>query len=62
VEIQREADYRITPMQIIHHAPAARGVNQLMYVGDVAEPPAIPVAVKIAVVLAVGWLVLRRRR
>jgi hypothetical protein len=48
-------------MQIVHHAPAARGVSQLMYVGDV-DPPGIPLAVKIVAVLAVGWLVFRRRR
>jgi hypothetical protein len=48
-------------MQIVHHAPVARGVSQLMYVGDVVDPPGIPLAVKIAAVLAVGWLLFVRK-
>ena len=48
-------------MQITHHKPAARGVNQLMYVGDVVDAPAISTPLKVALVLALGWLLLRRR-
>lgn len=47
-------------MQIVNHKPAARGVSQLMYVGD-TESPALSTPIKVALVLAVGWLLFRRR-
>jgi len=50
-------------MRIEHHKPAARGVNQLMYVGDDAAtaPSGIPV-LTIALVAAAAWLLLSGRR
>lgn len=47
-------------MRIVKHKPAARGVSQLMYVGDADVAPAIPTAVKIAIGLVVGWWLLKR--
>ncbi len=47
-------------MQITHHKPAARGVNQLMYVGDVVDPPTVS-PLTVAIVLALGWFLLGRR-
>ncbi len=48
-------------MKIVHHKPAARGVSQLMYVGD-AEPPPMPFSLKaVAVAIALGWFLFRRR-
>lgn len=50
-------------MQIIQHKPAARGVSQLMYVGDAETgAPALSTGVKIAIAIALGWLLLRKRR
>lgn len=52
-------------MQITHHKPAARGVSQLMYVGDdqavesATAPLSLPVKLAIAAVL--GWLLFSRR-
>lgn len=51
----------VAHMQIIQHKPAARGVSQLMYVGDV-EVSAVPLGVKIGIAIALGWLLLRKRR
>lgn len=51
-------------MQIVHHKPAARGVNQLMYVGDAEVTPALTpsgaVIAKIALLAGLAWLLLRR--
>lgn len=50
-------------MRITHHKPAARGVNQLMYVGDdqaVENAVSVLTPVKIAVLVAVGWLLFGR--
>jgi len=46
-------------MRVVKHKPAARGVSQLMYVGDADVAPAIPSIVKVAAVLAAAWLLLR---
>lgn len=43
-----------------NHAPAARGVSQLMYVGD--DQPVVPAkfsVLTVALMLAVGWWLLR---
>jgi hypothetical protein len=52
-------------MQIVHHKPAARGVSQLMYVGDdqavEGATSAISLPVKIAIAAAIGWLLLRSK-
>ncbi len=52
----------MTQMRLTHHKPAARGVNQLMYVGDdqAVESAAsgMPASVKVAVAVVVGWLLL----
>lgn len=42
-------------MQMTHHKPAARGVNQLMYVGDIEIDP-IPWVKWGAIALAAWWL------
>lgn len=56
-------------MQIVHHKPAARGVSQLMYVGDAEYadypwgselPPSWRTPVKLIAVLGVCWLLFRR--
>lgn len=47
-------------MRIISHKPAARGVSQLMYVGDAEPPRTAPSILTIAVVAAIAWVVLRR--
>lgn len=52
-------------MQIVHHKPAARGVTQLMYVGDdqaVEQATGVSLGVKVGVVLVLGWLLFGRRR
>lgn len=49
-------------MQIIQHKPAARGVNQLMYVGDADVSSGLSTGAKIAIAIALGWLLLRKRR
>jgi hypothetical protein len=52
-------------MQIVHHKPAARGVNQLMYVGDdqavEGATSTMSLPVKTAIVAVIGWLLFRRR-
>ncbi len=51
-------------MQITHHKPAARGVSQLMYVGDdsaVESATMLSWPVKAALALGVAWLLLRKR-
>lgn len=45
-------------MQVIQHRPAARGVSQLMYVGD-AEYSARPSLIGLAIAAAASWLLLR---
>lgn len=53
-------------MNVTYHKPAARGVNQLMYVGD---DQAVETATsstswsvpKIAAMVILGWLLLRGR-
>jgi uncharacterized protein (TIGR03382 family) len=47
-----------------NHAPAARGVSQLMYVGDdqATAPSKLPTALTVAIVLAIGWWLVGRRR
>lgn len=48
-------------MKIERHKPAARGVNQLMYVGDDQAPEqatgSLPGVAKIALVVVGAWLV-----
>lgn len=49
-------------MNIINHRPAARGVSQLMYVGDVdtsAHP--LSTVAKVALAALAAWLLLGRR-
>lgn len=51
-------------MQVVQHKPAARGVNQLMYVGDdqaVESATALSLPVKLAIAAAVAWLLFGRR-
>lgn len=51
-------------MQVIQHKPAARGVTQLMYVGDdqaVESATSLSLPVKVALVVALGWLLLGRK-
>jgi hypothetical protein len=51
-------------MQIVHHKPAARGVNQLMYVGDdqaVEGATSMSLPVKLAIAAVIAWLVLGKR-
>jgi hypothetical protein len=49
-------------MKLHHHKPAARGVNQLMYVGDdqavesATATGALSTPVKVAIAVVVGWL------
>jgi hypothetical protein len=51
-------------MEIVHHKPAARGVSQLMYVGDdqavEGATLALSTPVKIALAVVLGWLLLRK--
>lgn len=50
-------------MQIINHKPAARGVNQLMYVGDdqaVEQTSSLSTPVKIALVAGALWLLFHK--
>jgi hypothetical protein len=52
-------------MQVIQHKPVARGVTQLMYVGDdqaVEQATGVSLPVKVGVVLVLGWLLFARRR
>lgn len=52
-------------MQITHHKPAARGVSQLMYVGDdqATENTAgsLPAVAKVALIAVAAWLLLGGR-
>ena len=51
-------------MQVVHHKPAARGVTQLMYVGDdqaVEGAIALDLPVKIGAIAFLAWLVFRRK-
>jgi hypothetical protein len=47
-------------MRLTHHKPAARGVNQLMYVGDdqavESATGALSTPVKVAIAVVIGWL------
>lgn len=52
-------------MQITHHKPAARGVSQLMYVGDdgaVESALQIPLLAKAALALGALWWLFGRRK
>jgi len=41
-------------MQLVQHKPAARGVSQLMYVGDAdTGPPPLSTGVKIAIIVGI---------
>lgn len=46
-------------MQVIQHRPAARGVSQLMYVGDVEYSARPPSLIGLAIAAAASWLLLR---
>lgn len=51
-------------MAVTHHKPTVRGVSQLMYVGDdqaVENAITLPVPVKIAIGIAIGWFLFGRR-
>lgn len=52
-------------MRVTHERGAARGVSQLMYVGDDAAVEGAttswPTPVKLAIGVAIGWLLFRRR-
>jgi hypothetical protein len=49
-------------MKIVHHKPAARGVSQLMYVGDDAATAApINLPVTVAIIAVLGWLMFGRK-
>jgi hypothetical protein len=52
-------------MRVTHEKPFARGVTQLMYVGDDAalegSTAEISTPIKVAIVAVIGWLLLRRR-
>lgn len=49
-------------MHIEKHKPVARGVDKLMYVGDVPTPaPAVSPIVIAGLVLMASWLLLRGR-
>jgi len=53
-------------MNVSHHKPAARGVNQLMYVGDDAAIESATASgwstpVKVALAAALAYLLLGRR-
>lgn len=51
-------------MDIIQHKPAARGVNQLMYVGDdqaTESSYSLTLPVKVAIALAAAWLLFGKR-
>ena len=51
-------------MKITYHKPFARGVNQLMYVGDDAAvegaTSGLSMPVKVAIAAAAVWLLFRR--
>lgn len=53
-------------MQIVNHKPAARGVSQLMYVGDDQAVEhatgGLSTPVKLAIAGALAWWLLFRRR
>jgi hypothetical protein len=46
-------------MKVVQHRPAARGVNQLMYVGDAPTDTKWPSLARVGVVVAAVWLILR---
>jgi hypothetical protein len=53
-------------MQITHHKPAARGVTQLMYVGDdqavetATQPPTkLAALLALTVIVGAGWMLLQ---
>lgn len=52
-------------MQIERHKAAARGVNQLMYVGDDQAPEqaagSLPTVAKVALVAVAAWLLMGGR-
>lgn len=50
-------------MQVTHHRPAARGVNQLMYVGDDAATAPTPwiSLTTVALVVVGAWLLFGRK-
>jgi hypothetical protein len=48
-------------MRVPTSPPAARGVSQLMYVGDAEVTSSLSTPVKIAIALAIGWLLFGRR-
>lgn len=50
-------------MQIVNHKPAARGVSQLMYVGDdqAADPAPVSLPVKLAIAVGILWLLFGRK-
>lgn len=49
-------------MPVHHNRPAARGVNQLMYVGDdAATTGSLSMPVKLAIAAVIGWLILGAR-
>lgn len=48
-------------MRVTKTPPAARGVNQLMYVGDAVDPPGFPAALGLLVVAGALWWMLRKR-
>lgn len=46
-------------MRIEHHKPVARGVDKLMYVGDVPPSYSSTSPLVIGAALLIGWLLLR---
>lgn len=50
-------------MRIVHHKPAARGVSQLMYVGDdAATAPTLNLPMTVALIAVVAWFFCRSKR
>ena len=49
-------------MKIVHHKPAARGVSQLMYVGDDAATATTLNLPMIALIAVAGWFLCRSKR
>lgn len=55
---------RMDTMDIIQHKPVARGVNQLMYVGDDQATEgsySLTLPVKVVIALAAAWLLFGKR-
>jgi hypothetical protein len=51
-------------MHLVRHPPAARGVSQLMYVGDdqaVERATGVSLPIKLAIAAAIGWLLFGRK-